>query len=157
MDALLADAAPVAARTASLAATLGAVRARRHQRRRRQQLLAIGALALLLVTASWWWKPRPDAAAAASAQPSLPALVRVTTQPLPAEATLVTRPDSVRIIDTGAPSLILVHSAPGDPAARRLTDDELLGLVSGRAIALVGMPGHAELVVGVRPTTARLQ
>ena len=74
MDALLADAAPIAARTASLAATLGAVRARRHQRRRRQQALAIGALALLLFTANWWLKPRPDA----SAQPSFPALVRVT-------------------------------------------------------------------------------
>lgn len=153
IEAVLAEGAPDNARDASLTATLGAVRQRRHQRRRRQRALIGSALALLLGFALWRSVPRPGSPAASAR----PGLVLVKTQPFSAQAILTTRPESVRFIASGASPLNLVHSKPEDAAPHRLSDDELLKLVSGQPIALVGAPGHTELVFGLRPAPRRLQ
>src|SRR5262245_53931153 len=96
----------------------------RRTRRRRQVVrgVALAVCPLILALAFWILRPAPAPEVRVIAPPKPPA---------PTRAVAATRPAAT---------------------IKRISDEELLGLFPGRSMALIGPPGHQELVFLDTPT-----
>ena len=69
----------------------------------------------------------------------------VRSQPVASELVVTSRPDSVPVVKSTFGDVGVIRTAVDGALPKRLTDDELLDLVAGRAVALVRWNGRADL------------
>jgi hypothetical protein len=142
-------------REALLGEMLGAARRRRRFRKARGAVMLLAlALCALLVISTRHRLPRQQAANSAAepaenVSPPQTAYRLIRSEPLPEDHIIKTRPFS----NTGdwgpEPAFVAVTTISG--GYRKVTDDQLLGLLAGRPALLVRTGPHSEGLVFVNP------
>ncbi|HEY1719070.1 MAG TPA: hypothetical protein VGH42_12355 [Verrucomicrobiae bacterium] len=146
---VLAEASPAGFREALLGETLRLARRRRHFRQTRQTIGILGAFVLLAILGwqNWPMQPVVSKPLAEKATPENYKLVR--TQPLPENAVITTRQFSETQFASSIAPVVQVSTTGG--GFRRINDDELLALVSGKPAVLIRTGPHSEELVFANP------
>jgi hypothetical protein len=145
---VLGEAAPTGFREALLGETLRLARRHRRWRQTRRMAALLVALGLLAVLVRQNFPPHP-LAPMPMAKAKVKSYEVVRTQPLPAGASVVTRPLSTDQLAASVVTAEMVQTGSGN--FRIINDDELLTLVSSRPVALVRLGPHSELLVFANP------
>ena len=144
---VLAEAAPTGFREAMLSETLRLAGRRRRWRQTRRAavlLVTLGLLAFLVRQNS-----PPPLAPTPMAKAKVKSYEQVRTQPLSADAIVVTRPLSADQSVTSVATAEIVRTSTG--IFRVINDDELLALVSPRPAALVRLGPDSERLIFANP------
>ena len=143
LDDVLDEAAPPGFKESLLQHTLQHVRRRNRVRRLNRALLAIAVVATVpLLLWKFSFPPPPPRTTVKE-----PPFGIVTSQPMPREMIVETRPGSIAVITSSAAAVAYVETGEVKDLFKEITDEQLLSLMAGHPVALVRSgPNQAELI-----------
>jgi hypothetical protein len=155
LDDVLAEAAPADFREALLGESLRVVRRRRRFRQTRNAASIVVVILALLGIAVWQKHPKtPSLVSTPPMKKTVPAgYTLITTQPLPADAIITTRPLAAAQFTTSPMTVAVVQTSTGN--YRLIDDDQLLALLAAHPAVLVRTGPHSEELVFANPQDAK--